>query len=76
MWAASVGSITRRLGEVRQVTATVAENSLVGRAPERTVLEAALVRLRAGGGGLTLISGETGVGKTRLVEEVVRLVAR
>jgi DNA-binding NarL/FixJ family response regulator/tetratricopeptide (TPR) repeat protein len=55
------------------VTATVRENSLVGRARERTALEAALVRLRAGGGGLTLISGEAGVGKTRLVEEVLRV---
>jgi predicted ATPase len=55
------------------VTATVTENSLVGRAQERAALEAALARLRAGGGGLTLISGEAGVGKTRLVEEVLRV---
>ena len=55
------------------MTATVAENSLVGRARERTALETALAHLRAGGGGLTLISGEAGVGKTRLVEEVLRV---
>jgi DNA-binding NarL/FixJ family response regulator/tetratricopeptide (TPR) repeat protein len=45
---------------------------LVGREQERVALEGALARLRAGRGGLVLIAGEAGVGKTRLVEAVLR----
>jgi len=37
------------------------------------VLEVALARLKAGQGGLTLVAGEAGVGKTRLVEGVLRV---
>jgi DNA-binding SARP family transcriptional activator/DNA-binding NarL/FixJ family response regulator len=47
-------------------------DSLVGRERERAALEAALARLRAGHGGLALVAGEAGVGKTRLVEGVLR----
>jgi DNA-binding CsgD family transcriptional regulator len=44
---------------------------LVGRDHERRELEQALQAASAGRGGLLLVAGEAGVGKTRLVEEVV-----
>lgn len=46
--------------------------ALVGRGPEIQRLCAALDRARAGHGGLILLSGEAGVGKTRLAAEVAR----
>ncbi|MGC9357339.1 MAG: ATP-binding protein [Anaerolineae bacterium] len=45
---------------------------LVGRKAERANLLASLDRASAGQGGVFLIEGEPGVGKTRLVEEVAR----
>jgi hypothetical protein len=42
----------------------------VGREPELAVLDDALVRLADGAGGAFSISGEPGVGKSRLVAEV------
>lgn len=44
---------------------------LFGRARELDVLRAALESARAGTGGLVLVSGPPGIGKTRLVEELV-----
>ncbi len=41
------------------------------REPERASLEAALARLRDGRGGIVLLAGEAGVGKTRLAEAVL-----
>lgn len=49
----------------------VAWSPLVGRAAERAALEAALARCRTGTGGLLLVSGDAGVGKSRLVREVL-----
>src|SRR5918999_2109075 len=43
---------------------------LIGRHAERARLEEALVRARLGEGSIVLVSGEAGVGKTRLVAEV------
>jgi predicted ATPase/DNA-binding CsgD family transcriptional regulator len=43
---------------------------LIGRDAERARLEEALVRARLGDGSIVLVSGEAGVGKTRLVGEV------
>lgn len=46
-------------------------SALVGREDERAGIEAALARCRAGAGGLVLVSGESGVGKSRLVAEAL-----
>jgi class 3 adenylate cyclase len=42
----------------------------VGRAEERALLRQAVSHAVAGGGGVALIAGEAGLGKTRLVEEI------
>jgi DNA-binding SARP family transcriptional activator/class 3 adenylate cyclase len=41
----------------------------VGRVAERAAIGAVLARARAGSGGMVLIGGEPGIGKTRLAEE-------
>jgi len=42
----------------------------VGRSEERSLLRQAVGRAVAGGGGVVLIAGEAGLGKTRLVDEI------
>ena len=42
----------------------------VGRTEERSLLRQAVDRARAGAGGVALIAGEAGLGKTRLVDEI------
>jgi len=46
--------------------------SFVGRGGELETLAAALERARAGRGRLVALTGEAGIGKTRLVEELIR----
>lgn len=53
-------------------TAEPVTSSLVGRGHELALLRASLDRLQAGAGGLALVVGEPGIGKTRLAEEVAR----
>jgi predicted ATPase/DNA-binding NarL/FixJ family response regulator len=53
----------------------VTPGALIGRAEERAQLEAPLARAEAGTGSLLLVSGEAGVGKTRLCEEVLERAA-
>ena len=43
---------------------------LVGRDGELGELRAALARAASGAGGVTLVRGETGIGKSRLVDEL------
>jgi hypothetical protein len=49
---------------------------MVGRERELEAAAGSLARLRDGSGGLLLITGEAGIGKTRLVEELRTLAAR
>jgi predicted ATPase/DNA-binding winged helix-turn-helix (wHTH) protein len=51
-------------------SANYAPSSLVGRGPSLAALRDALDGARLGRGGVCLVTGETGVGKTRLVEEL------
>jgi class 3 adenylate cyclase/tetratricopeptide (TPR) repeat protein len=54
------------------ITAEVLQTKLVGRAEERAVLAEHLQELlRGSGGGLVLIEGEAGIGKSRLVEDLL-----
>ena len=48
------------------------EAALIGREHERRELGGLLETTRGGTGGLVLLAGEAGVGKTRLAEELVR----
>jgi DNA-binding SARP family transcriptional activator/pimeloyl-ACP methyl ester carboxylesterase len=48
-----------------------AETPLIGREVEMTRLREALDRARAGGGGLFAVLGEAGMGKSRLIEELI-----
>lgn len=47
------------------------QSPLVGRATERAALGAALTRCRLAEGSLMLVHGHAGVGKSRLVSEVL-----
>lgn len=49
--------------------------SVVGRAHEREVLSERLAALRDGAGGTLLIEGEAGIGKSRLVDDLVEQAA-
>jgi class 3 adenylate cyclase/tetratricopeptide (TPR) repeat protein len=49
--------------------------SLVGRAHERGLLTERLAALRGGKGGVLLIEGEAGIGKSRLIEDLVAQAA-
>jgi hypothetical protein len=55
------------------VAPTTRKSVLVGRQRELELLAAALTEAEGGRGGLVLLSGEPGIGKTRLVEELARL---
>jgi class 3 adenylate cyclase/tetratricopeptide (TPR) repeat protein len=49
--------------------------SLVGRAHERGLLSEQLAALRSGHGGVLLVEGEAGIGKSRLLDELVTQAA-
>ena len=54
---------------------TPAADPFVGRATELAALRAAMAHLADAAGGIVLVSGEPGIGKTRLVREAVAEVA-
>ncbi len=47
--------------------------ALIGREPEVAAVRHAVSRAGTGSGGMLLITGEAGVGKSRLIAEAVRL---
>src|SRR5688500_20409635 len=61
-----------RAGNAEEATADVAGTAygtpFVGRGPERALIAARLADADAGRGGVVLIAGEPGIGKTRLAE--------
>jgi predicted ATPase len=61
----NIGAVPRR----------ISSPIFVGRVAERAALSEALQRAAAGRPGIVLISGEAGVGKTRLLTEVSNLAA-
>ena len=46
------------------------DQPLIGRAREREAIDAALAALRGGAGGIVVLEGEPGIGKSRLLEYV------
>lgn len=48
------------------------QNDLIGRERERAELQNALSATREGRGGMILLAGEAGIGKTSLVEAVLK----
>src|SRR4051812_24402811 len=54
------------------VTTRVASSRLIGRAGELAVLEGALAEAADGRPSVAFVAGESGVGKTRLLEELMR----
>lgn len=52
------------------------KGNFVGRAPELARLETRLGEAKAGHGGLTMVVGEPGIGKTRLTEEFAGVARR
>ena len=50
-------------------------HALVGREAELSILEDALLSALRGDGGVVIVGGEAGMGKTRLVNELVNRAA-
>lgn len=53
-----------------EVSSDLGRTPYIGRLEERSLLRQALTRAVAGSGGVALIAGEAGLGKTRIVDEV------
>lgn len=62
-------AVYRPTGEAKQQSGSAA--SMVGRRHEREAIASTLTALQAGHGGVVVLEAEAGMGKTRLVQEVV-----
>jgi class 3 adenylate cyclase/tetratricopeptide (TPR) repeat protein len=58
-----------------QVSTTARSQLMVGRVAERAVLTERLEALRRGQGGVVIVEGEAGIGKSRLVDDLVEQAA-
>jgi predicted ATPase/DNA-binding CsgD family transcriptional regulator len=76
-WASSrdSGGDSRLGGDNRGVPARVSARELIGRAAELAELEAAFAEAAAGAARLAFIAGESGVGKSRLLNELLERAA-
>ncbi len=72
---AGPGARSARSGQAATTTGGSAGIALVGRAAELSALENSLQRVLDGHGRVAVISGEAGVGKTRLLEELESVAA-
>ena len=66
--------IYRPIGEADKKSELITVGVLIGRQAEVATLAASLDEVRAGRSRILLIEGEAGIGKSRLVEELVRLM--
>ena len=69
--AEAIGSVTFDVADLQQSRPSL--TPLVGRDGEKSTISHCLDRARTGQGGILLIGGEPGVGKTRLAEECLSL---
>ncbi len=65
--------VYRAIGEVRTTSIT---HPMIGRQTEKAILTERLQALQNGIGGIVLIEGEAGIGKTRLVEDLLQAAQR
>jgi DNA-binding SARP family transcriptional activator len=66
-------AVARAVAPPRAQETPAPASELIGRVYERGALQASVDRLRRGNGGLLLLAGEPGIGKTALLEELGRL---
>jgi DNA-binding CsgD family transcriptional regulator/tetratricopeptide (TPR) repeat protein len=64
---AAVAEVLATEVDTRPVTRRVTSRTLIGRTGQRAALRASIAAARAGAGRIVLISGDAGIGKTRLV---------
>jgi hypothetical protein len=69
---AAIGSVAVQRCEEPIMTFSARRSPFVGRTRELETVLACLEEARGGGGGIALVAGESGIGKTRLLAEVAR----
>lgn len=69
-FVAPVDSVAGQSAKLTTPVATRADPTLIGRGASLSTLLELLERARGGRGGVCLVTGESGIGKTRLVEEL------
>jgi hypothetical protein len=74
--ATDAGTTDANVAGATEARSGTGRTPYVGRSEERSLLRQAVDRAMAGGGGVALIAGEAGLGKTRLVDEIAAEAAR